>query len=78
MNALLNVVPTDEPRKRTTVGLPDSLWERVEKMLKLLNANRLKERKRALTRDEFFEYGIGWVLDELDAQRERPPARKTG
>lgn len=68
MNALLNVVPNDEPRKRTSVGLPDSLWSRAEKLLEGLNKERERVRKRRLTRDEFFEYALGWVFDELEAQ----------
>lgn len=68
MNALLNVVPNDEPRKRTSVGLPDSLWNRANQLLETLNKEREKQRKKRLTRDEFFEYALGWVFDELEAQ----------
>lgn len=68
------VIKEPEPWTRTSVTLPDRLWERIEKNMNGVNSSRpFPER---YTRDRFMAEMLDWACRELE--RERAAKKKAG
>ncbi len=65
-----------EPRRwtRSSVTLPDEVWDGLETRLRGVNADRPSPEK--FTRDEFMAECLGWAMREID--RELAEGRKRG
>jgi len=62
----MSVIPPPEKFTRTSVSLPDSLWEKLEKHRQRLNAKR--DPSDRLTRDDLIRLCLEWADRELTAE----------
>ncbi|MDP2271231.1 MAG: hypothetical protein Q8K32_10905 [Archangium sp.] len=62
----MSVIPPPEKFTRTSVSLPDSLWEKLEKHRTKLNAKR--DPSDRLTRDALIRLCLEWADRELIAE----------
>ena len=62
----MSVIPAPEKFTRTSVSLPDSLWEKLEKHRARLNSKR--DPSDRLTRDALIRLCLEWADRELIAE----------
>lgn len=63
-----------EPWDRTSVTMPTRVWDKIEKMLSMVNADRPKPER--YSRDRFMAELLDWACEEL--RKERVAASKKG
>lgn len=56
-----------EPWSRTSVTLPDRVWNRIEASLEKFNAPRAKPER--YTRDRYMAELLDWACEEMDRER---------
>lgn len=67
----MSVIPAPEKFTRTSVSLPDALWEKLEKQRKRLNEKR--DPSDRLTRDDLIRLCLEWADRELTAESKKKP-----
>jgi hypothetical protein len=65
----LHVQPLpDEPVKRLSVTMSESVWQKADQLVKLHNDARRRDGRRPLSREQFIEHCLRWAFDELEAE----------
>jgi hypothetical protein len=68
------IIPEPREWTRSSVTLPQEVWDRLDTNLKAVNSNRPGPEK--FSRDEFIAECLGWAMREIE--RETSEGRKRG
>jgi hypothetical protein len=71
VDRVVPTIPITRKASRTSVKLPDELWERLKHAAQLLSDEAKRDGREPLTRDDVMEHACRWWLQEWDSERKK-------
>lgn len=70
------VIPPTEKVTRTSVQLPDSMWERLTSIAKTMSEEAKREGRKPYTRDDVIYHFCRWGMQEWESERATKRGRR--